>query len=181
MGKVKVGEKALDFTFDTIYEKGLKLSDVVKNADKTVVHFLRYYGCPTCQLDIRYYMGLIDKIKAKNAQLYVALQSKPETLKGALGDETLPFDIICDPDQEIYKLYDIGSITEEARATVDMNVMAEKRAKIQELGIVHGEYEGNEQQLPALFIIDKDMNLQYVQYSVNMTDMPAPKDVVELI
>lgn len=179
MAKVKVGDKALDFTFDTIDKKGLKLSEVVKNADKTIIHFLRYYGCPTCQLDIRYYMDLVDDIKAKNAQLFVALQSKPETLQNALGEETLPFDIICDPDQEIYKLYDIGSIADFGLA--DKDVMEEKIAAIKEFGITHGEYEGNEQQLPALFIVDKDMNLDYVQYSVNMTDMPAPKDVVKLV
>ena len=176
MGKVNVGEKALDFTFNTIYEKGLKLSDVVKNADTTIVHFLRYYGCTSCQLDIRDYIGLADKIKAKNAQLYIVLQSKPEIITASL-EEKLPFDIICDPDQLLYYQYEIGSLLDKNLA--DMEKKAAKRARAQEAGLVHGEYEGNEQQLPALFIMDKDMNLKYAQYSVTSTDMPTPQEVVE--
>ena len=176
MGKVNVGEKALDFTFNTIYEQGLKLSDVVKNADTTIVHFLRYYGCTSCQLDIRDYIGLADKIKAKNAQLYIVLQSKPEIITASL-EEKLPFDIICDPDQKLYYQYEIGSLLD--RGLVDMEKFAVKIERIKELGLQHGEYEGNEQQLPALFIMDKDMNLKYAQYSENMTDMPTPQEVVE--
>ena len=179
MAKVKVGEKALDFTFNTIFEKDLKFSDVVKKADKTIVHFLRYYGCPTCQLDIRDYMKLIDKIEEKNAQVYVVLQSKPEILIAALGEEKLPFDIICDPDQEIYKLYDIGSLTD--RSLVDMDKMKGKIERIKELGIEHGEYEGNEQQLTAIFVVDKDMELKHAQYSVTVTDMPSPTEVVDTL
>lgn len=177
MAKVKKGEKAIDFTFDTIYENGLKLSDVVKKADKTIIHFLRYYGCRSCQLDIREYATLIEDIKKKNAQLYIVLQSKKSTMTKAEDEVELPFDIILDPDQELYKLYDIGSLIDKSLADPDKK--AEKRRKYEELGLVHGEYEGNEDQLPALFILNKDMDLTYVQYSKTSTDMPTPKEVVE--
>ena len=177
MAIVKKGDKALDFTFDTIYESGLKFSDVVKNADTTILHFLRYYGCRLCQLDIRAYANLIDEIKNKNAQLYIVLQSKKSTMTKAEDEVELPFDIILDPDQELYKLYDIGSLTD--KSLVDQEKMAEKRKQYEEMGLVHGEYEGNEDQLPALFIVNKDMELKYVQYSKNLTDMPTPKEVVE--
>ncbi len=178
MGKVKAGDKAIDFTFNTIAETGLKLSDVVKNADTTIVHFLRYYGCTTCQLDIRDYMKLTDKIKDKNAQLYVVLQSKPEIITASM-EEALPFDIICDPDQQLYKLYEIGSLTDPS--LIDMEKKMAKRARVQEAGLVHGEYEGNEQQLTALFIMDKNMVLKYAQYSLSNTDMPSSDEVVETL
>ena len=179
MAKVKKGEKATDFTFNTDNMTGLKLSEVVKNADKTILHFLRYYGCRICQLDIRDYVKLHDEIKSKNAQLYIVLQSKPQTIKNATTEERFPFDIICDPDQELYKLYDIGSMTDET--VRDEEKMAIARARIQASGLVHGEYEGNEQQLPALLIIDKDMNVLYDKYSDNLTDMPSPAEVVETL
>ncbi len=179
MGKVKTGEKAIDFTFNTDNKTGLKLSDVVKNADKTIVHFLRYYGCRICQLDIRDYVKLYDQIKAKNAQLFIVLQSKPQTIKNAATEVAFPFDIICDPDQELYKLYDIGSMTEST--VMDKEKMAAASARIQASGLVHGEYEGNEQQLPAIFILDKDMNVLYDKYSDNLTDLPSPAEVVETL
>lgn len=174
---VKAGEKAIDFTFDTIYEDGLKFSDVVKNADTTILHFLRYYGCRLCQLDIREYAKLIEKIKEKNAQLYIVLQSKKSTMEKAEEEVELPFDIILDPEQELYKLYDIGSLMD--KSLVDKEKMAAFGEKFKELGLIHGEYEGNEDQLPALFIMDKDMQVKYAKYSANLTDMPSPGEVVE--
>jgi len=177
MAVVKKGDKAIDFKFDTIYETGLRFSDVVKNADTTILHFLRYYGCRLCQLDIREYAKLIDKIKEKNAQLYIVLQSKPSTMVKAENEIELPFDIICDPDQKLYKLYEIGSLLD--RGLVDQEKMAEKRKQYEDMGLVHGEYEGNEDQLPALFIVNKDMEITYTQYSKNLVDMPSPKEIVE--
>ena len=85
MSKVKVGEHALDFTFNTLNQQGLKLSEVVKNTDKTVVHFLRYYGCTLCQLDIREYINKAAELEKKNAQLFVVLQSKPEVTQRVFG------------------------------------------------------------------------------------------------
>ncbi len=179
MPKIEKGEKAIDFTFNTDCKTGLKLSEVVKNADRTILHFLRYYGCRICQLDIGNYMKLNDKIRDKNAQLFIVLQSQPVTIKSARPEEILPFDIICDPDQELYKLYDIGSFVDFS--LVDKEKMAEAMARIQALGLVHGEYEGNEQQLPALFIIDKNMNVLYQKYANSITDIPTPKEVVETL
>lgn len=179
MAKVNKGEKALDFTFDTLYEQGLKLSDVVKNADKTVIHFLRYYGCTVCQLDLKDYAKKIDLIKDKNAQLYCVLQSKPETVKASMGDTTFPYDIICDPDQKIYKLYDIGSW--ESVDQIRNEKLAAKGARCQAEGLAHGEYEGNEEQLPAMFIMDKDMNLEYVLYSQDLTSIPSVEEVAEML
>ena len=158
---------------------GLKLSEVVKNKDKTVLHFLRYYGCRICQLDIENYMKLNDAIKNKFAQLFIVLQSKPITIKNAMPEEILPFNIICDPDQKLYKLYDIGSFVDFS--LVGKEKMEKAMARIQTLGLVHGEYEGNEQQLPALFIIDKNMNVIYENYADHITDMPTPKEIVETL
>lgn len=178
MAKVKTGEKALDFTFNTPYEQGLKLSDVVKKADKTVIHFLRYYGCTVCQLDMMDYAKKINLITDKNAQLYVVLQSKPEIITESL-EEKLPFEIICDPDQEIYKLYDIGSFTSPDQ--LNKEKLAKKAERCKEAGLTHGEYEGNEQQLPAMFIVDKDMNLDFVLYSQDLTSIPPVEKVAEML
>lgn len=179
MGKVNTGEKALDFTFNTLNEEGLKLSDVVKKADKTVIHFLRYYGCTICQLDIKDYSKKINLITDKNAQLYVVLQSNPETIKGSAGECDLPFDVICDPDQAIYKLYDIGSFTDSSQVANEK--LMQKVARCKEEGLIHGEYEGNEQQLPALFIIDKDMNVDYALYSQDLTSIPPVEKIAEML
>ncbi len=179
MAKVKVSQQALDFTFDTLYEKGLKLSDVVKNAETTVIHFLRYYGCTLCQLDIREYIKSAEAFKKKNAQLLIVLQSDPEIIKESLGEETLPFDIICDPDQELYKLYDIWSF--KGKLSQISPKLISKMLKAKKLNLEHGKFEGNEEQLPALFIIDADMNIKYANYPNNLAGIPPVEEILEMI
>ena len=98
MAKIEAGCKLADFSFNTPFESDVKLSEKAKGAKKTILLFLRYYGCTLCQLDIREYANAYDRIKAKDAQLLVVLQSPASTINAQMKKEDLPFDIICDPD-----------------------------------------------------------------------------------
>lgn len=42
MAQIEAGQKLKDYVFDTAFESDVKLSDKVKNADKTILLFLRY-------------------------------------------------------------------------------------------------------------------------------------------
>ena len=94
MAKIEAGCKLADFSFNTPFESDVKLSEKAKGAKKTVLLFLRYYGCTLCQLDIREYANAYDRFKEKDAQLLVVLQSPASTINAQLTKEDLPFDII---------------------------------------------------------------------------------------
>ena len=47
--------------------------------------------------------------------------------------------------------------------------------------IQHGDYEGDELQLPALLITDKDLKVTYVHYGNDITDMPIVDELIEKI
>lgn len=188
--------KALDFTFNTPFKKGLKLSEEVKKADTTFLIFLRYFGCTSCQVDMIGLAEEYEKFKAKNAQVLVVLQSRGEIAKDGSERFNLPYDIVCDPDAEIYRLYDVRSATTEklanddprkgellrGKATKEQTEKFEKKmARREELGLTHGEYEGDEYQLPGYFIIDKDMNLLKSHRAVAISDMPLADEYLDLI
>lgn len=108
MGKLVVGDFLPDFAYDTPFEKGRSISEAVEKKTKTVLLFLRYYGCTMCQLDIHELASNYDKIVAKGAQALVVLQSDSENLATQLQKkDALPFDIICDPEQRLYKKFEI--------------------------------------------------------------------------
>ena len=48
-------------------------------------------------------------------------------------------------------------------------------------GYTHGDYEGNELQLPALFIVDEDGTVSYAHYAKNIADMPGVQEVLDLL
>lgn len=168
-----------DFTFDTPFESGCTLREVVQRASKTALLFLRYYGCTLCQLDIRRLANHYEEICAGGGQVLVVLQSEPETISSQIRKEDLPFDIICDPQQNLYRELEIEAAKSMA-SMADVKAMM-KLAKATASGIKHGKYEGNEQQLPAAFVMDRELQLSYVRYAKTLSDMPEIKELISLL
>jgi len=180
MGKVNINDRMPDFRFDTAFTSNNLLSDVVKRVEgKTVLVFLRYYGCPMCQLDLFEYALQYDKITNAGGQMLVVLQSHPNVLKREITDNTFPYEIICDPDM---KLYQMLSIDPAASMLKMMSVKALKKIiRSTKLGYKHGLYEGNEQQLPAAFILNSDLTVCYAHYGKDAGDVPTASELAELM
>ncbi len=174
MARLVKGDRFPDFTVNTVYEKGLTISRITEGRP-TMFWFLRYMGCPPCRLDVHLLTQKKPEFDAKGVNIVVVMQSKPEIVQRDMIDKTLPFHLICDTDQVLYKTLELGerqpgwqdSMTEEDKAK-----QLYKKEIIEELGIVHGEYEGNEEQRPAFFYIDGDMTVIEAHYGKYTSDMP---------
>ncbi len=177
--RLKVGEKIPNFKFCTAFSSDELLSDKAKLADKTVLLFLRYYGCTLCQYDIHVLTENYDKIKSAGGQVLVILQSSPKVIAADIDKNTLPFEIICDENQTLYKQFEISPASSALKLASPSTVA--KIAKATAKGFKHGKYEGNELQLPACFIIDKELNLEFVHYGKNAADVPSAEKLSELI
>ncbi|MBS4784730.1 MAG: redoxin domain-containing protein [Clostridiales bacterium] len=173
---VSFGDKAIDFTYNTPYGKTMTLSEKVKQADKTYLIFLRYYGCTICQLDIKAYRENYQKFLDKNAQILLVLQSEPSTIAEGITEAELKFDVACDPNQELYKAYQIGAAKNKLGLASIKTIRKMQAAK--KSGLVHGAYEGNEMQLPALFLLDSNMNVVYAHRAKSAGDMPEISDML---
>ena len=109
----------------------------------------------------------------------MVLQSDPQRLAAQLKREDLPFDIVCDPEQALYHRFDIRPAP-SMEALGDAKV-AEKVEAAKSLGLSHGEYEGEELQLPAAFVLDRERLLSYAHYGVSASDVPTPEDLESLL
>lgn len=180
MAKAVQGEKLVDFTYNTATASGLHISDAVKRVPgKTAIAFLRYFGCTLCQYNLHDFLTHYDAIAQTGGQLMVVFQSDPALVAEQTKENPLPFDIICDKDQELYKLFEIGAAPSKKELFDD-----EGRAFLEHIkanGFKHGAYEGNETQLPALFIVDSDMNLEHVHYGKLANDMPSALELAEML
>ena len=108
MPKLTVGATLPDFTFDTPFAQGRTMAQTAAAVSgKTALVFLRYYGCTLCQYDIHQFLVEHEKIAATGGQMLVVLQSDPGKIAAQQGPQALPFDIICDPEQKLYKQFDI--------------------------------------------------------------------------
>lgn len=179
MSKVNVGNVVDNFIFDTLDDSGLNMHDVVKQHRKTAFIFLRYYGCPLCQMDMHEMAKNYSALTDDDAYIYVVLQSDKEKLKEKLEGHALPYSIICDPTQALYKQLEID-VAEDKAKLLDAKT-ALKIGKMKLGGYQHGEYEGEELQLPATFILDKDAKASYVHYGKGAGDTPSVNKLISLL
>jgi peroxiredoxin len=162
------GMKAPDFKFNTPWEQNLDFHRAI-NGTTTVLFFLRYMGCPICQYKISEIMRDMDKFNALGTGIFIVLQSDPAVVKEHIGGEEISFKIMCDPDQELFRLYGVepGNIFQYIAPSVIM-----KAVKASRRGFSHGAKEGNEMQRPAVFIIDKNKSVTFAYYGKNIGDLP---------
>ena len=181
MAMLTAGEKMPDFTFDTPFTKGRTLAEAAGSIPgKTAVVFLRYFGCTLCQLDMQEYSKKYQEMTADGGQMLLVLQSDPEKIAAQITPETFPYEIICDPSQELYKSLEIAPAKSMAALGGDLKTVA-KIGKATAAGFKHGEYEGEELQLPAAFVMTPDLTLTYAHYGKTAGDVPGPKDLGELL
>jgi peroxiredoxin len=180
MAKLEIGQTMPDFEYVTPFSAGHTLAATAVAAPKTALVFLRYWGCPLCQYDIHLLAQAHKDLTAKGGQLLVVLQSDPKGLAEQLGSETaLPFPIVCDPEQKLYKEFCI----EPAASMMKMAdlKMVGRIVKATKLGFKHGAYEGDEQQLPAAFVVDGERKVLYAHYAKSVSDMPDATQLAQLL
>lgn len=180
MAKLTVGAKMPDFIFDTPFTKGRSMAETAGGRQgKTAVVFLRYYGCTTCQYEMHLYAQAHDKITAHGGQLLVVLQSDPAKLAAQLKEAPLPFEIISDPEGKLYRLLDIAPA--ECKEKMGNAATRAKKEKAIAAGFQHGEFEGDELQLPAAFVLEPDGTVTYAHYGVAVGDQPSAEELEELL
>lgn len=180
MAKRKASEPMPDLCYNTPFAASLSLSETAKQVEgRTALVFLRYYGCPLCQYDIHQYAKEYALIERTGGQMLVVLQSDPEKLARQLKPGELPFEIVCDPKGEFYRLLDIRPAASQA-GLADPGTLV-KLAKVKAGGFVHGEYEGDELQLPAVFVFGPDLILTHVHYGKSAGDVPTPAKLAALL
>lgn len=177
MSKLNIGDKMPNFIFDTPFEKNIQFETAIKDK-KTALIFLRYYGCTLCQLDIANFKKEHDKIAQSNGQLFIVLQSNADNLAQQLiSPDALPFKIICDPDKKLYEEFDIKPAKTKL-GMVGFKTMA-KVKKAENEGHKHGEFEGDEMQLPASFIIDEKGIIKYTKYGKSVDDVLETDEIIK--
>ena len=171
---ITTGMTAPDYTFNTPWERDIRLSDVTKER-RTYLIFLRYIGCPLCQMKISLLKKDRERFREANLNVVVVLQSEPENITSQINQADFPFHIACDPDETFFRLYGVkpGSILRYATPSV-----IKKALRAKKMGFAHGKNEGNEMQLPAVFLIGQDMTVEYAYYGKNVGDVPENDDLL---
>jgi peroxiredoxin len=176
--KLKKGNKIPDFSYNTAFKRNKCFYEEIEGK-KTVLYFLRYYGCTVCQLDLMEIKNSYQDFEEKNISVKVVLQSDPELLKEELEKNPLPYEVISDPEMNLYEKFEIEpakSMIELAGGKTMVKIMKAKKEKLK-----HGKYEGEERQLPAVFVINEDKEIILSQYTKNLGELKSPIEILKNI
>ncbi len=180
---LEAGMEMPDFTYDTPFAKGLSFK--AETAGKpTVLLFHRYYSCGLCSMALHQLAGEYETVTAAGAQVKVVMQSTPESIYEAMGGQnTLPFDIICDPDRVLYERFNVFT------ADTMFDLPGDNIQAI--LPMIGSMFSGGEQnsaptegaqdQLPSWFAIGADGKLCHVHYGESLFDVPSAKEMVDAL
>ena len=160
-------EQAKDFSAITHENKEIKLGDF--KGQKMWLAFYRYASCPLCNLHIHSIINRFDEVKNAGLVFLPVFQSPPSEVAKYTGkEENLQFKIICDPEQAIYKLYNVGK---SYSGFFSFSVMS-KIMKAMGQGFMPGKMQGEISRLPSEFIVDKDFNIIYRYDGKDIGDHP---------
>jgi len=166
-----------DFEFQTSLGEMKSMASVVLEHEYTVLHFSRYIGCTICQLDLLDYKDNYNDFQFKNTEVITVLQSNPEMV--SKENASFPFIIACDPKGDLYQAFEVGT----AKSTMGLLSLktVKKAIKAKRAGLEHGEYEGQELQLPALFVFNRQKEIVYSKYAKDLGDLPSASEVLQII
>lgn len=166
MARLKVGEKAPDFQVTDMNQKSISLVDF--SGHYTLLSFMRYAGCPFCDMTLIKLVERYQNFSARGLEVVTFFQSPADTIEAYVLQRQPPFSLVADPDRAVYDLYRIESskvglvTTLPAAVGVGAALLTGKTKQ--------GKITGDGFLMPAQFVIGPDLTLQNVHYGTNYGD-----------
>ena len=171
------GMCAPDFAFETPWERDVGFDDAM-GAAPAVLFFLRYAGCPLCQMRVAEIHRESSQWRNMGATTFVVLQSRPESVAWLVSKKETPFVPVCDPGGEVFSLYgvDPGGLHQYLAPSVLKKALAATGR-----GYRHGKREGREFQLPAVFVLQGGRRIRLAHYGKNIDDLPDNRIITDCL
>lgn len=104
--EAKIGSIAPDFKLTATNGQEVSLSSF-RGKQNVIVFFIRETSCPQCRTHVGHLGNLYDQLKEENTEVIVILGEGMEKAREYAESIHLPFPILCDPDREVYHLYEL--------------------------------------------------------------------------
>lgn len=179
MPKLYTGDKMQNFNVVTSTGEHTTLFNI-SSGKPTIMLALRWIGCALSRLDMHDFTEYFHQFEENGVNVIVILQSAPETVSEQLGGLEVPFTIICDEKQELYKTLEILPAKSKLQFSMKgKHYTAGKRTEAKKLGFEEGPVEGNPLQLPAFFYFDQYRVVIEAYYGKYPSDIPYVEQFLE--
>lgn len=152
--KLKVGDKAPDFSLPNAVGKTVKLSELLKNG-KVILTFYRGTWCPYCNLQLGHYQKVLPAFQAAGTQLVAISPQTPDESLNIKEKNALQFEVLSDKGNAVARQY--TTVFKNANKPVDT---------MTELGFNFDAHYGDDSReipVPAVFIIQQDGSVSFAK------------------
>lgn len=150
--KLKVGDQAPLFQIKDVF--GNKTSLAKNQPGAVLVVFLRYSGCPWCNLAIHRLAVESELLKKQKCSIVAFIQSSPENVLENIykrHERRPPFPVIADQAREIYDKYGVtDSITAAGRSITEIPYWLHS---VRKHGYKQTTLDGSLFLVPAMFLV----------------------------
>ncbi|XPV77567.1 MAG: peroxiredoxin-like family protein [Desulfovibrio sp.] len=166
----KTGQKLTDFTLQNPKGETVSLKQLRKNGP-VVITFYRGGWCPYCNVELRAYQQVLDKIIAAGAALVAITPELPDASLSTTEKNDLRFEVLTD---------------EHSKYAHEINIMFTISKEIAEIykgfGIDVEAHNGTGQfnvPLAATFVVDKEGILQFAFTAADYTVRADPEEIIK--
>lgn len=151
--RIMINQKAPTFSTTDIF--GHKINLANHTDDYTLLVFLRYSGCPWCNLAIHRLSLEYSRLKEDKCQIIAIVQSDKKSILENIYDRHEPkpqFPIIADSKMKYYKQFDVN--VSIRRTLGEIKHIPEWLMSVRKLGFKQTKIDGNLFLVPAWFLIN---------------------------
>jgi len=152
--KLKIGEKAPDFSLSNATNKTVKLSGLLKKG-KVILTFYRGSWCPYCNLQLVHYQSALNEFHDLGAELVAISPQTPDESLNIKEKKELNFEVLSDNGNIVARKY----TTVFKNADTPINTMTELGFDFDS----HYSDDSRELPVPAVFIIEKDGTISFAK------------------
>ncbi|BDS10634.1 peroxiredoxin family protein [Aureispira anguillae] len=153
-------------TTDAVGQK-IKLQTLLKDNKKVLICFFRPVWCPICNQRTHELIERYDELKKKGIEVLAIYPSKQETMAQYVKDAKIPFPVISDPDELLYKQYAVERSMKKVLAAIERDDI--KKVIIEGTTLYAGKtYPKNNEKYDAIinadFLVGAKRNLEVAYY-----------------
>jgi peroxiredoxin len=159
--KIEPPQSAPTFMIEDVNGNSVNLSDY--KGKKVMLTFYRNVGCPVCNLRFHQLQEQAALFESKGLVLLAVYESTAENMKQYLAGESPYATMIPNPDQSLYKLYEVERSGGKMMKGMFHGAMG-KMKKGKKLFKTQIKQDGNTNRIGADFLIDENGNVVRAYY-----------------
>jgi thioredoxin-dependent peroxiredoxin len=175
---MKLHKQQLAPTFQTIDVFGNPVSLAQFKGKKIYLAFMRFAGCPVCNLRVHTLLKQGNAFKEKNIEVVLIYESSIENMLVYLNDETYPFTFVADPQNSLYNAFGVETSFGKLLKSL-FKGMLDKVKKGEKLFKKKPVLDGKVTRMEAEFLIDKNGKLLIAHYGSFLGDNVAIDEILK--